>query len=292
MRRAHAFTLVELLVVLAILAVLASVLYPVFASARQAAKQANCVSNFRQVTLAISMYSNDYDERAVLSAILSSDAPDPQKDRTWVQLTLPYTREFGIFKCPSDYSKRPADNASFDESLIQGDSESRYFLASQRSNLGYNYLYFSPLTRGTQGWNAIPRSWSEVAEPSRAYVFMDSVHEVTPSGVPFGGGSYLVVPPCRYGGVSTNSSRFDSFMMPGVGDSQLYKSNRGWMAATTTASAFYGGTWPWHRGKATVAFGDGSVKALPLPQLSRGCDVKANWGGLIFDVAAYGWDFN
>jgi len=292
LRRANAFTLVELLVVLAILAVLASVLYPVFASARHAAKQAGCASNFRQVTLAVAMYSNDYDERAVLSSVLTSDAPDPEKDRTWVQLALPYTREFGIFKCPADHGARPADDASFDESLIQGDSESRYFLASQRSNLGYNYLYFSPLTRAERGWSPVPRSWSEVAEPSRAYLFLDSVHDVTSGGQPVGGGSYLVVPPCRYGGVSANAPRFDSFMMPGVSDSQLYKVNRGWTNATRDTGPFYGGVWPWHRGKATVAFGDGSVRALTPTQLSRGCDVKANWGGLIFDVAAYGWDFN
>lgn len=57
-----AFTLIELLVVIAILAILASILFPVFARARENARRASCLSNMKQLGLAMMMYVQDYDE--------------------------------------------------------------------------------------------------------------------------------------------------------------------------------------------------------------------------------------
>ncbi len=58
-----AFTLIELLVVIAIIAILAAILFPVFAQAKQAAKQTQCLSNGRQIGIALMLYLNDYDDR-------------------------------------------------------------------------------------------------------------------------------------------------------------------------------------------------------------------------------------
>jgi prepilin-type N-terminal cleavage/methylation domain-containing protein len=57
------FTLIELLVVIAIIAILAAILFPVFAQARHQARKITCASNLKQLSLAILMYSQDYDER-------------------------------------------------------------------------------------------------------------------------------------------------------------------------------------------------------------------------------------
>ena len=57
------FTLIELMVVIAIIAVLASILFPVFAQARAAARKTMCLSNFRQIDLAMLMYCGDWDEK-------------------------------------------------------------------------------------------------------------------------------------------------------------------------------------------------------------------------------------
>lgn len=58
-----AFTLLELIVAIAIVAVLAGVLIPVFARVRAAARQTTCLSNLRQLGAAFTLYTQDADER-------------------------------------------------------------------------------------------------------------------------------------------------------------------------------------------------------------------------------------
>jgi prepilin-type N-terminal cleavage/methylation domain-containing protein/prepilin-type processing-associated H-X9-DG protein len=60
-REDSGFTLVELLVVLAIVSLLAALLLPALASAQHRARQARCVSNLRQLGLAAQLYWDDHE---------------------------------------------------------------------------------------------------------------------------------------------------------------------------------------------------------------------------------------
>jgi prepilin-type N-terminal cleavage/methylation domain-containing protein len=66
----RAFTLIELLVVIAIIAILAAILFPVFAQAKAAAKNAQTISNIKQLGLGVQLYIGDSDD--VLRAALHS----------------------------------------------------------------------------------------------------------------------------------------------------------------------------------------------------------------------------
>jgi len=61
MSRRRGFTLIELLVVIAIIAILAAMLFPVFARARESARKIQCLSNVKNIAMAVQIYLVDYD---------------------------------------------------------------------------------------------------------------------------------------------------------------------------------------------------------------------------------------
>jgi prepilin-type N-terminal cleavage/methylation domain-containing protein/prepilin-type processing-associated H-X9-DG protein len=101
--RRTGFTLIELLVVIAIIAILAAILFPVFAQAREQARKASCLSNCKQIGLAMQMYAQDYDE-------LLPGWNDPSRHPlasqwgSWaivVPLLQAYNKSDNIWTCPS-----------------------------------------------------------------------------------------------------------------------------------------------------------------------------------------------
>jgi prepilin-type processing-associated H-X9-DG protein len=98
-----------LLVVIAIIAILAAILFPVFARAREKARQASCLSNIKQIGMAQLMYSQDYDECWVQhdtwAPLNSVTMPDGTKNTDnwlcWQYLVYPYVKNIQVFNCPS-----------------------------------------------------------------------------------------------------------------------------------------------------------------------------------------------
>lgn len=104
MKQIRAFTLIELLVVIAIIAILAAILFPVFAQAKMAAKQSVCLSNARQIGLAVRLYNGDYDDTQPIFYAYNSDPTiySPNQHKGTELLVLPYTKSKDIFKSPLD----------------------------------------------------------------------------------------------------------------------------------------------------------------------------------------------
>lgn len=92
------FTLIELLVVIAIIAILAAILFPVFARAREKARQTNCLSNVKQITLGIQMYAQDYNE--MLPRARFWDGTHSQH-YLYTRAIRPYVMNEQLFICPS-----------------------------------------------------------------------------------------------------------------------------------------------------------------------------------------------
>jgi len=107
------FTLVELLVVIAIIAILAAILFPVFLSVRERARQDKCVSNLRQLALAVTAYADDYNGRSPNPriCITSPSWEGSSGVGGWVYLEkgqlYRYTKNMAIYLCPTD-AKRAA----------------------------------------------------------------------------------------------------------------------------------------------------------------------------------------
>jgi prepilin-type N-terminal cleavage/methylation domain-containing protein/prepilin-type processing-associated H-X9-DG protein len=102
------FTLIELLVVIAIIAILAAILFPVFAKAREKARQSSCLSNTKQIAIAILSYAQDYDERMPLSVGYIAPATvlaGPEWPNYWWQQVEPYMKNVQILACPSSSAK-------------------------------------------------------------------------------------------------------------------------------------------------------------------------------------------
>ena len=89
-KRSTGFTLIELLVVIAIIAILAAILFPVFSQVRENARQTTCISNEKQIGLAMTQYTQDYDEKFPMLQYYSPKSPGDPID--WYAAIYPYVK--------------------------------------------------------------------------------------------------------------------------------------------------------------------------------------------------------
>jgi prepilin-type N-terminal cleavage/methylation domain-containing protein/prepilin-type processing-associated H-X9-DG protein len=131
------FTLIELLVVIAIITLLAAILFPVFARARESARNISCLSNLKQVGIAVTLYLQDYDDTFPMSRMpdgihpitgcTSSSPNGPPEDGlqgsmvNWKRAVYSYIQNKNVFQCPSNsfawyaggYNNTPGDETNY-----------------------------------------------------------------------------------------------------------------------------------------------------------------------------------
>ena len=73
-QRRSAFTLVELLVVIGIIAILISILLPTMSRARESARRTQCLSNLRQIAIFLNMYANANNQKVPLGTVSGGTA--------------------------------------------------------------------------------------------------------------------------------------------------------------------------------------------------------------------------
>lgn len=104
MGRRQGFTLVELMVVLAIIAVLVSLFLPTLRRAREQAQRVQCMSNIRQVTQAFTAYATDHDGQFLCleSGNAQVGIASPSDDGQVILALYPYIHNSRVFHCPAD----------------------------------------------------------------------------------------------------------------------------------------------------------------------------------------------
>jgi type II secretory pathway pseudopilin PulG len=240
--RRGGFSLIELLVTLATIALLVGLLLPTLGAARNTARQTVCLSNQRQLVTAWTMYANTYRDFAMPAASFGEDDGGSGATYWWgrvdtdVDGTTRVEHRAGFI---ADFVEADLTQKSVFECPAQPWGSYRAQAAQQpTSTYGYNGYYLTPSR--TPGWAGVigARPWRKVVDirmPTSVFVFADSM-------------------------ISLQGLRNCALLDPPL----LYDGNAGWYNnwSPTTSFRHGGNASRVIAGAAVTARADGSVRAV------------------------------
>lgn len=171
--RSAGFTLVELLVVIGIIAVLIAILLPALQKARQAAQSVVCMSNLRQIGVALELYANGHngyqppvlslDERIAWDGYLWPYlGGDPSRTSFKGLITNQNLEPLRVLQCPADQGT----SSPFDTNATNIANRNEAWL-SYTVNIGMGVTFAKPPAARDAVWERqIPRRFNSLVDPN------------------------------------------------------------------------------------------------------------------------------
>ncbi|MEM8782388.1 MAG: prepilin-type N-terminal cleavage/methylation domain-containing protein [Planctomycetota bacterium] len=191
--RHAAFTLIELLVVISIIALLIGILLPALGAARETARTAGCLSNVRQLGIALYSYAGDNGDYCVPFVDAFDANPntmvnqDADTRRWWPAVFFfeDYLSAREGFSCPSfeddnEIQEAPIDASSAGSAGGRGGGNPELDAAWSRSDYGYNHAFLGSTARLDYGsappdLGKVTARLDQIRKPTDTNAFMDSM---------------------------------------------------------------------------------------------------------------------